>query len=789
MTRRNFDGLQPRSQTISRSIRKARLDALWQMGQSDRPDQESRDANEWYWVNRFGHSLVDHYSFGLIGQTSHYAGPLTEEEIDLLTPDDLAVLACSASVRARTIAAGEAATPSSSLERLAFDSERDVRLATGHNPATPAAVILRMSGRNSPGEENCEISEHRLEFLWAEIPSVPLDRELALKVADGYYTDLYGVALIRRKSVPVDVLTRLAACYCLPREAAIELAKNNHIQVRSSLASNVLGEFPAEVLVGLTEDAVPEVRAAVAKNPNLPHEVLLRLLDDESSEVRHAVIVHGHLSDDILQGLDGAEESRRSLQERLRSHKWSEYRRAPEDGEESPRAALLRKLARSPHALTRAAVAQNSGTPIDVLEELAGDTEEDVIRAISYGLGYDTANRFFAGGYDLTTIWWYRRHLSGTELARLLNSGVALLRALGAARDDRRLQDAPEELSRLARDTDPVVRAAVASNPLASFEAVVELANDANETVQQAASSLLVDWLASEQEPYVPREERDDFVRNWLARMESVPDGIPQMFDKPDWDVLTVGRFPAGGQWFLTDEKLELLAKSGSAAVRAAVGCYSGSHDSRFLGAHLATKVLALLLRDQDSTVREAALRNTGSVAVSLAASSEAPAEALVHYARSSNPLLRRAVAANPLTPGPILANIVRDTDDSVRAAVAANIATPSGALLVLAGDQSEEVLLGLLDNENVPRAILEQQANRPSDYREDERHKRLARNASSPAHILARIAYSWSSAIRELVAKNPNTAVETLEILALDEHPRVRAAVEPRLRRKIEGA
>lgn len=754
------------------------------MGQSDRPDQEARDANEWYWVNRFGHSLVDHYSFGLIGQTSYCAGPLTEEEIDLLTPNDLAVLACSASVRARTVAAGEAATPSSSLERLAFDSERDVRMAAGHNPATPAAVILRMASRNSPGEENREISEHRIEFLWAELASVPLDRELALKVADGYYTDLYGVALIRRKSVPVDVLTRLAACYCLPREVAFELAENNHIQVRGSLASNESGKIPTEVLVGLTEDAVPEVRAAVAKNRNLPHEVLLRLLDDESAEVRHAVIVHGHLSDDILQGLDGAEESRRSLQERLRSHKWSEYWRRPEDGEESPRAALLRKLAGSPYALTRAAVAQSPGTPIGVLEELADDTEEDVIRAISYGLGYDTANRFFDGGYDYTTIWWYRRRLSGTELSSLLNSTVALLRTLGAARHDRRLLDAPEELSRLARDADPTVRAAVATNPLASFQDVVQLASNAHETVQKAASSSIVDWLKREQEPYVPPEKRDDFQNNWLARMESVPDGIPQMFDKPNWNHLSIGRLPAGGKWFLTDEKLELLAKSGSIAVRAAVASYSGSHESHFLGAHMTTKVLALLLRDQNSTVRERALRNTDAAAVSLAASSEAPAEALAHYAHSSHPDLRRAVAANPLTPGPILANIVRDTEVSVRAAVAANIATPGEALVVLAGDQSEEVLLGLLDNENVPQAILEQQASRPTDYWEDERHKRLARNASSPAHILARIAYSRSSAIRELVARNPNTSVDTLEILALDEHPRVRAAVEPRFQR-----
>lgn len=779
MTLRNFDGFQPRTRKISYSIRKAPLDVLWRMGQSDSPDQLSRDANEWYWVNRFGHSLVDNYSFGLISLTSYYAGPLTEEEIDCLTPGDLAVLACSTSVAARTIAAGGTATPLNSLERLAFDSERKVRRAAGYNPATPAEVILRMSSQNSPAE----ISEHRIEFLWAELASVPLDRELALKVADGYYTDLYGVALIRRKSVPVDVLARLAARYSLPREAAIELANNHHIRVRSSLASNPSDKIPTEVLVGLAEDAVPDVRVAAAKNRNLPHKVLLRLLDDENADVRHAVIVHGHLSDDVLQDLDGADESRRSLQERLRSRKWYGYWQRPEDGEESPLAPLLRKLGGSPHALTRAAVAQNPGTPIDVLEELGGDTEEEVIRAISDGLGYDTANRFFDGGYNLTTIWWYPRSLSKTELSSLLNSPVALLRALGAARHDRRVQ--PEELSRLARDADPTVRAAVATNPMASFQDVLELASDTNETVQQAASSFIVGWLRGEQEPYVPPDKRDDWQNNWLARMESVPDGVPQIIDKPDWGQLNIGRAVAGGQWFLEAEKLELMAKSGSIAVRAAVASYSGPHESRsFLGAHLTTKVLALLLRDQESTVRERALRNTGAAAVSLAASSVAPAEALLHYAHSSNPDLRRAVAANPLTPGPILANIVRDREVSVRAAVAANIATPLEALLVLAGDQSEEVLLGLLDNENVPQAILEQQAERPADLGEYERHKRLARNASSPASILARIAYSRWVDIRGLVAGNPNTSVDTLEILALDEHPGVRAAVESRLQR-----
>lgn len=754
------------------------------MGQKDHNDQQSRDANEWYWINRFGHSLVNHYSSGLMGQTSYSAGPLTEEEIDRLTPEDLAVLACSASVEARTTAAHGEATPSSSLAKLAFDSERDVRWAAGHNSSTPAAAILRMPGRNSDGTRNYEVSEHRLEFLWAELESVPVDRKLALEVADGRYEDWHRVALARKKSVSVDILTRLAACYRLPPEAALELAKNNHIQVRSSLAANTLAEIPAAVLLGLAADAAPEVRAAAATNYELPDDVLLRLLDDESAEVRHAVIVHGHLSDDVLQGLDGEDESRRSLQERLRSRKWSGYRRYPEDGEEFPHAALLRKLAGSPYALTRAAVAQSPGTPIDVLEELADDTEEEVISAISYGLGYDTANRIVNGGYAFTTIWWYRRRLSRTEFSSLLNSPVALLRALGIARHGVIIQNDPEALSRLARDAAPVVRAAAATNPFTSFLDVVELASDADETVQRAASSTIIDWLRWEQEPYIPYEQREDFENNWLARMESVPDGVPELLGKPDWNILSIGRFPAGGRWSVGDEGLELLAKSESIAVRAAVASYLGPHESSHGRVRLTPEVIALLVRDKDSTVRERALRNTGAAAVSLAASSEAPAEALVHYARSSNPDLRRAVAANPLTPGPILANLVRDTEDSVRAAIAANLATPGEALVVLAGDQSEEVLLGLLANANTPQTILEQQANRPADYGEAQRHRTLAINASSPAHILAKIAYSWSGEIRELVARNPNTAMDTLEILAFDEHPRVRAAAERRLQR-----
>ncbi|UOD83479.1 hypothetical protein [Paenarthrobacter ureafaciens] len=756
------------------------------MGQKDHKDQQSRDANEWYWINRFGHSLVNHYSSGLMGQTSYSAGPLTEEEIDRLTPEDLAVLACSASVEARTTAAHGEATPSSSLARLAFDSERDVRWAAGHNSSTPAAAILRMSGRNSDGTRNYEVSEHRLEFLWAELDSVPVDRKLALEVADGRYEDWHRVALARKTSVSVDILTRLAACYRLPPEAALELAKNNHIQVRSSLAANGSTTIPAEVLVGLAADAAPEVRAAAATNYNLPDDVLLRLLDDESAEVRHAVIVHGYLSYDVQHDLDREDESRRSLQERLRSHKWSGYGRYPEeDGEESPRAALLRKLAGSPYALTRAAVAQSPETPIDVLEELAGDTEEDVISAISYGLGYDTANRFVTGGYAFTTIWWYRRLLSRTEFSSLLNSPVALLRALGAARYESFLQKDPEAMSRLARDAAPVVRAAAATSPYISFLDLVELASDADETVQQAASSSIIDWLRRQQEPHIPYEQREHFDNNWLARMESVPDGVPELLGKPDWNRLSIGRIPVGWfGWSVGDEELELLAKSESIAVRAAVASYLGPHESRHSRVRLTPEVIALLVRDKDSTVRERALRNTSAAAVSLAASSEAPAEALVHYARSSNPDLRRAIAANPLTPGPILANIVRDTEDSVRAAIAANPATPGEALVVLAGDQSEEVLLGLLANANTPQTILEQQANRPADYGEAQRHRTLAINASSPAHILAKIAYSRSGEIRELVARNPNTAMDTLEILAFDEHPRVRAAAKHRLQR-----
>lgn len=781
---------EPQVREIARSIRKASLGELRRLAQSENQDQRSRDANEWYWVCRFGHPLYDHINIhGFMSVETKYAKDLSEEQISCLTPDDLIVLALSESSMARSIAAGDESTPASYLERLAGDSKRRVRKAVGHNPKTPPEIIARMlSGVQSKDD----VDYWRGKLLWSELDSIPVDHEVALDVAHGYGDfdgrgDALRLALARREYLPLKIRIALAASHVLSPELANVLASDSHQDVRVALAGNWV--TPVDVLVRLAADDSPAVRIAAGSNSHLPAIAVVGLLKDKDRDVRREVTVNGYLSDEALLALDDDAESRRNLHERLRSHRWAwDWAEAEEPEPRSAR--LLRELAQSPHPLTRAAVAANPGTPVATLELLAQDEDAAVRQATYAVLGWDTANAYYEDGYKRTPIWWYRRELDTGGLAYLARSQNSQIRAAIAARLAQDASDPEENSERisllhdLVRDSEANVRAAAARNAWIDFGDILMLADDIDEQVRRSAVLAIGDFLQKWQQP---RESYEDRVRNWLEDEDSIPSAIPRRG-------LKIGRYQSGDNWFFQgdnwffqrDIACDRLARVNNSAVRALVASYPGtyrdaSEDSWLRSVELSEETLLLLLQDRATDVRAAALANTGTVAAKVAARLDVSVDVLVGYSRSIAAEVRNAVAANASTPAPVLANLARDRDGSVRAAVAANQSTPQPALLILTGDPNEDVLLSLLTNPNTPREFLEQQASRLPDYGERGRHRRLAANPGTPTETLRKIAYSEWPDVRELVAKNRKTPPDTLEILSFDEERRVRdAAARP---------
>ena len=427
-------------------IRNASLDELRRIARRYPRDLATYQANEWYWFTRLGHPLVHTVTTGnFFAQTSNHPKALTEEELKRLTSADLAVLALSASKTARIAAAEHADTPPATLSELAEDPEREVRRATGWNNATPPETIVRMEhlGRTD------EISDWRLRLLWTELESAPLDEDVALDVARGNYYDAHRLGLARRKYVPSKLLTTLANYYKLDSETADVLAECRIRDVRRALAANDLGQFGTAVLARLAGDDDSEVRIAAGSNRHLPSEALAKLLDDPNASVRHEVTIAGSIEDDVLKEMDQNSARRPSLQARIIAGRGSEQ--------------LLRDLSVSPHPGTRAAVAQNTSTPMDVLEVLAEDDEQVVTQAVAHGLGFEVANRLFRDAYNLTEIWWYRRQLNKEDFQALMTSSSPRLRALGAQRHTGWFELG--DLTRLAGDPDPQVRIAAATNP------------------------------------------------------------------------------------------------------------------------------------------------------------------------------------------------------------------------------------------------------------------------------------------------------------------------------------
>ena len=134
----------PKTRGIQRSIRKMPEPALRRLAMKGPQDWDSRAANEWYWVRRFGHPLFDAIITGVFANRYLYAEEITEAERRGLTRDDLDVLARSPSPMARKVAAEHQSCPPEAAALLSEDYDAEVRKAVGHNPSTPAAVIDSM---------------------------------------------------------------------------------------------------------------------------------------------------------------------------------------------------------------------------------------------------------------------------------------------------------------------------------------------------------------------------------------------------------------------------------------------------------------------------------------------------------------------------------------------------------------------------------------------------------------------------------------------------------------------
>lgn len=793
---------------IGKDLRTASVEAVLEIALRGSHDTRSADANEWFWIRRLGHSLVDNVTAKeFLSRGAWSPRHLTAEEIDDLSVPELEVLSLSRSTRARVAAAANRRTPKPALERLAADPDTEVRSAVGHNPVVPGEVLAKMQcaflARGGEPRVNDEISAERLEWLWLDVDDwrLPVNLELAEEVICGYGSPEERQAkLAQHKKVPPDLRRRLATRYDLSGEVAALLAGDSALEVRQALARKFREKWPVEIAQRLARDGAAEVRAALASSLWAPEGVLRQLARDEDSDVRAAagcqlglpadareqllndcdpevrreIVLNGSFGPLELAALDGQDTLRPHLQERLTSTS----KMTPTDD--------LRELAGSPHAGTRAAVALNMSTPEDVLEVLANDPEESVRNAVYKMLGTDSTRHY--GYYDEPEIWWYRRDdLDVEALARAKSPQVRALMATTSAYTARRGGSiGTSQLHDLVRDPDPIVRAAAATNPLIVFEDLVRLCDDSEPRVRQAAANEVVRGLrqlASPRDSDGGLGDGRDF--GWLEDRLYLPKELREVVRWSEWPgdhpmrrrlhSSTEREFSWAGDSFKDD--LSLLSSSRSATARAAIASYREPPDRHFGPKSVPADVLLRLAQDPEESVREAALTNTSPAAQTVAGDPDTPTEVLLGYARSKASFIREAVAGNPKTPEAVLANLVRDPHKEVRAAVAGHDKTPAEALAVLVRDPSKRVRAAVAGNPRTPGPALSELSTESDQVVAEA----LAKNPGALAGALRRVAFSPSAQVRRAVASNRNTPEDTLEILSHDEDPLVRSIANSR--------
>lgn len=319
----------------------------------------------------------------------------------------------------------------------------------------------------------------------------------------------------------------------------------------------------------------------------------------------------------------------------------------------------------------------------------------------------------------------------------------------------------PDALSVLAGDADEYVRLCVAENPATPSDMRIEVLTtlDANFRQTLAESATAADVLSK------LASDTETLVRRAVARNRITPaDALSKLASDCETEVRSgVAGNPASPVGALT-----ALASDSDSEVRSRVALSSTvSSDVRL---HL----LATLAGDPDKWARSNVARNPATpvdVLTTLAGDSEnwvrsevagnpaTPVGILTALASDFHNQVRSGVAANPATPVDILTMLASDSDSLVRCAVYGNVATPAAVQTSLAGDAHSEVQRCVAANPATPVGILTTLAG----HHNSSVRKSVAANLATPVYILATLASDPDINVRVCAVDNPASPADQL--------------------------
>ncbi|MEH2036327.1 hypothetical protein [Nostoc sp.] len=269
--------------------------------------------------------------------------------------------------------ATQANLPPAIVERLMAMSNESVLINLTRNQSLSAEFLTRLAENPNPNVCSAIVNHPNITLeIWLQLAN---HTDVSVRqVIAAYSNTPVNILEILARDLDKDVRAKVAKNPNLPVNILEQLARDEDAFVRTATASN--SHLPATVLTQLANDEKVEVRRAVAQNPNTPAPIRETLRDlvvqpttrQTSPTLRGLNRLYNPSTDDLVSILAEYASSENAfvrfvtLLHPLTPHE------------------VLTQAAQSASWLERYAVADNSGTPIELRQQLAQDSNR-IVRA------------------------------------------------------------------------------------------------------------------------------------------------------------------------------------------------------------------------------------------------------------------------------------------------------------------------------------------------------------------------------------------------------------------------
>lgn len=506
-------------------------------------------------------------------------------------------------------------------------------------------------------------------------------------------------------------------------------------------------------LRALASERSPEVRRAVARNPNTPEDVLLRLAVHFPEEVLANPLIDLLL----LVNPNWLAEIPGYARNRLLGH---------------PQAPLhfLRWAARDGDPVALLALLQNPSVPPELVEPLTNHGLPAVAEAARLHGALESSPLERA-------LWWSEADMDYLELRQMVLLGLApaWIAPRIAHESDAGLRLALLEQAHLPKevltaflfDEDEAVRRAARQHPSTPPEAAELLDRLEAQLPVEAPFEALAQGTIPFGTGGSPYTQSHYWMRQLLAQHPQTPPHLLERFLTDDDGRVrgALARNPAIPAYWLLQ-----LAQDGDREVRQWVAAHP----------HTPPSILEQLACDEYEEVRKAAAQNPSAPRRVLELFERAQAQDAALTAEELERMTRlgewarRLAAAHPNTAWETLERCKGDPDWHTRLAVARNPKTPPATLAAMAGDSDPDVRQAVAVHRHTPLESLEGLA---CDEQPDVRTQ-VAQNPHTPPSLLQLLAQDDHWRVRQAVAANLSTPPQVLEQLAQDPDRDVRQAV-----------